>query len=119
MNDTFSSMLVCLLAVVLILSFYAFFWLLKRGNHDELFPIAILCLGIPPLGILILFTPSWIDIKKKGSSLHKLHPSVECIFTGVLISIYFKQLLQLPPINGAADTMSLGNVFGSLGKIST
>ena len=55
MNSTFSSMLGFLLAVVLILSFYAFFWLLKRSNHDELFPIAILCLGIPPLGILILF----------------------------------------------------------------
>jgi hypothetical protein len=29
-------------------------WLSKRGNHDELFPIAILCLGLPPLGVLIL-----------------------------------------------------------------
>jgi hypothetical protein len=48
-------MLGCLLAEVLILSFFAFYWLLKRGNHDELFPIAILCLGIPPLGILLLF----------------------------------------------------------------
>jgi len=55
MNSIFTSMLGCLLAVVLIFSFYAFFWLLNRGNHDELFPIAILCLGIPPLGILILF----------------------------------------------------------------
>jgi len=55
MNSIFTSMLGCLLAVVLIFSFYAFFWLLKLGNHDELFPIAILCLGIPPLGILILF----------------------------------------------------------------
>lgn len=55
MNSTFSSMLGCLLAVVLILSFIAFYWLSKRGNHDELFPIAILCLGIPPLGVLILF----------------------------------------------------------------
>lgn len=55
MNDTFTSIVVCLLFVVLILSIYAFTWLSKRGNHDELFPIAILCLGIPPLGILILF----------------------------------------------------------------
>jgi len=54
MNSTFSSMLGCLLAVLLIISFYAFIWLSKRGNHDELFPIVILCLGIPPLGILIL-----------------------------------------------------------------
>jgi len=55
MNDTFTSILVCFVSVVLIFSFYAFLWLSKRGNHDELFPIAILCLGIPPLGILILF----------------------------------------------------------------
>jgi len=55
MNSIFTSMLGCLLAVVLIFSFYAFFWLLNRGNHDELFPIAILCFGIPPLGLLILF----------------------------------------------------------------
>ena len=47
MNDSFTSILGCLLAVVLIFSFYAFFWLLNRGNHDELFSIAILCLGIP------------------------------------------------------------------------
>jgi hypothetical protein len=53
-NDTFSSMLECLLAVVLILCLYPFFWLLNCGNHDELFPIAILCLAIPPLGVLIL-----------------------------------------------------------------
>jgi hypothetical protein len=55
MNDAFTSILVCLVAVVFILSVYAFVWLSKRGNHDELFPIVILCLGIPPLGILILF----------------------------------------------------------------
>jgi ABC-type glycerol-3-phosphate transport system permease component len=55
MNDAFTSILVCLGAVVLILSAYAFVWLSNRGNHDELFPIVILCLGIPPLGILILF----------------------------------------------------------------
>jgi maltodextrin utilization protein YvdJ len=55
MNDAFTSILVCLVSVVLILSVYAFIWLSKRGNHDELFPIAILCLGLPPLGILILF----------------------------------------------------------------
>jgi len=54
MNDTFTSILVCLVAVILIFSIYAFLWLSKRRNHDELFPIAILCLGIPPLGILIL-----------------------------------------------------------------
>jgi maltodextrin utilization protein YvdJ len=54
MNDTFTSILVCVVAIVLIVSVYAFVWLLKRGNHDELFPIAILCLGLPPLGILIL-----------------------------------------------------------------
>jgi len=55
MNSTFSSMLGCLFAVVLIFGLFAFFWLLNRGNHDELFPIVILCLGIPPLGIMILF----------------------------------------------------------------
>lgn len=55
MNDTFTSILVCLVTVVLVLSIYAILWLSKRGNHDELFPIAILCLSIPPLGILILF----------------------------------------------------------------
>ena len=55
MNSIFTSMLGCLLAVILVIGFYAFFWLQKRGNHDELFPIVILCLGIPPLGILILF----------------------------------------------------------------
>ena len=54
MNDTFTSVLVCLIAIVLILSIYAFIWLSRRGNHDELFPIVILCLGIPPLGVLIL-----------------------------------------------------------------
>ena len=54
MNATFTSILVFLVAIVLILSIFAFLWLSKRGNHDELFPIAILCLGIPPLGILIL-----------------------------------------------------------------
>lgn len=53
--DTFTSILGCLVAIILIFSFYAFFWLLNRGNHDELFPIAILCLGLPPLGVLILF----------------------------------------------------------------
>jgi O-antigen/teichoic acid export membrane protein len=54
-DDIFTSILVCLVAVVLIFSVNAFLWLSKRGNHDELFPIVILCLGIPPLGILILF----------------------------------------------------------------
>jgi O-antigen/teichoic acid export membrane protein len=54
MNDAFTSTIVCLVSIILILSFYAFFWLHKRGNHDELFPIVILCLGIPPLGVLIL-----------------------------------------------------------------
>ncbi len=54
MNDTFTSILVCLATIVLIFSIYAFMWLSKRGNHDELFPIAILCLGLPPLGVLIL-----------------------------------------------------------------
>lgn len=54
MNDTFTSILACVVPIVLILSAYAFIWLSKRGNYDELFPIAIMCLGIPPLGILIL-----------------------------------------------------------------
>ena len=55
MNDTFTSIIAFIVSIVLILSIYAFLWLSKRGNHDELFPIAILCLGLPPLGILILF----------------------------------------------------------------
>ncbi len=67
MNDTFSSMLVRLLSVVLIFRFFAFFWLLNRGNHDELFPIAILCLGIPPLGVLILFL-TFLDRYQKGTT---------------------------------------------------
>ena len=36
MNDTFTSILMCLGSVVLVLSAYAFVWLSKRGNHDEL-----------------------------------------------------------------------------------
>jgi hypothetical protein len=64
MNDTFGSTLVCLVAIVLIFSIYAFLWLSNRGNHDELFPIAILCLGIPPLGILILLL-TFLDIYQK------------------------------------------------------
>ena len=55
MNDAFIAILVCLVTAILIFSIYAFLWLSRRGNHDELFPITILCLGIPPLGILILF----------------------------------------------------------------
>lgn len=50
MNSIFNSMLGCLLAVVLVISFYAFEVLLKRGKHDELFTNVILCLGIHPLG---------------------------------------------------------------------
>ena len=55
MNDTFASILACVVPIVLILCVLAFLWLEKRSKPDELFPIAILCLGIPPLGILILF----------------------------------------------------------------
>ena len=55
MSETFAAILVCLVAIVLILSIYAFLWLSKRGTHDELFPIAIIFLGNPPLGILVLF----------------------------------------------------------------
>lgn len=54
MNDTFTSIIAFIVSIVLILSIYAFLWLSKRGNHDELFPIAILCLDLLPLGILIL-----------------------------------------------------------------
>jgi maltodextrin utilization protein YvdJ len=54
MNDTFTSILACVLPIVLILCVHAFLWLEKRSKPDELFPIAILCLGLPPLGVLIL-----------------------------------------------------------------
>jgi multisubunit Na+/H+ antiporter MnhB subunit len=64
MNDAFTSILVCIVAVILILSMYAFIWLSKRGNHDELFPIAILYLGISPLGMLILL-PTFLDRYQK------------------------------------------------------
>ena len=65
MNSIFTSMLGCLLAVVLVLSFYAFAWLLNRGNHDELFPIAILCLAIPPIGILVLLLAFMDSIQRE------------------------------------------------------
>lgn len=55
MNDIFTSILACVVPILLILCVYAFLWLEKHSKPDELFPIAILCLGIPPLGILILF----------------------------------------------------------------
>ena len=87
MNDTFTSILVCLVAVVFILNVYAFVWLSKRGDHDELFPIVILCLGIPPLGTLIMLLTFLDGYQQDKEQTVQARPKCRMRFHGGIVHL--------------------------------